>query len=167
MDHMNRFMRHVHHDAMSGCWLWAAGINHAGYGVFMQSRSDGTILAHRFSYREHKGPIGALHVLHKCDTPACVNPDHLWLGTPANNAADKIAKGRLRAGAKDHHRLSKVTREMSADFIRRRANGEKVKDIAKAEGLCVQTVSDLLNGRHWTVRAETDALATHSPEAQK
>jgi hypothetical protein len=41
---------------------------------------------------------------------------------------------------------------MAADFIRRRAGGEKVKDIAKAEGLCVQTVSDLLNGRHWTVR---------------
>jgi hypothetical protein len=66
--------------------------------------------------------------------------------------ADKAAKGRQRVGAKDRHRLSKVTREMAADFIRRRAGGEKVKDIAKAEGLCVQTVSDLLNGRHWTVR---------------
>jgi len=80
----------------NGCWLWTAAQNRAGYGVL--NRDGIATLAHRISYEFQHGPIsGGLHVCHHCDTPACVRPDHLFLGTDATNAADRDAKRR-------HHR---------------------------------------------------------------
>lgn len=75
-----------------GCWTWTRYCNPAGYGIF--SWDDGTI-ASRFSWSITNGPIpDGLDVLHKCDNPPCVRPDHLFLGTDADNMADKISKGR-------------------------------------------------------------------------
>lgn len=75
------------------CWLWTAYKNHNGYGTH---RINGkAVRAHRFvwEYFNVKIPDG-LYVLHKCDTPACVNPDHLFLGTHQDNMNDMRAKGR-------------------------------------------------------------------------
>jgi len=81
--------------AESGCWLWKAGMNHAGYGwfnTFGKSR-----LANRVSWELYCGPIPVgLKVLHHCDVPACVNPEHLFIGTDADNVRDKMQKGRWR-----------------------------------------------------------------------
>ena len=77
----------------SGCWLWTWSVDGKGYGLI---RHKGTLLkAHRVSWKLHKGevPKGA-HVLHKCDTPCCVNPGHLFLGTNQDNVDDKVRKGR-------------------------------------------------------------------------
>ena len=79
----------------SGCWLWLGrecGSN--GYGSI--SVNGRVIVAHRYSWELHKGPIptGRL-VCHHCDTPACVNPDHLFIGTYKDNCDDKIRKGRM------------------------------------------------------------------------
>ncbi len=82
------------------CWLWTAGIDRAGYGrIGRGKRSEGYELAHRVSWKIHNGkiPIG-LCVLHRCDVPGCVNPDHLFLGTRADNVDDMVAKGRRRNG---------------------------------------------------------------------
>lgn len=82
----------------AGCWLWNASKDGKGYGVIGLSvpvRRHGK--AHRVSWELHKGAIPAgMAVLHKCDTPACVNPEHLFLGTQADNMRDCSAKGRIR-----------------------------------------------------------------------
>lgn len=79
----------------SGCWLWVGQLMPSGYGVF-RHRDMKRDLAHRAAWILYKGPIGRLYVCHKCDTPSCANPDHLFLGTAADNAADAKAKGRLK-----------------------------------------------------------------------
>lgn len=74
------------------CWLWRGSKNTTGYG---QLRTDRLEKAHRISWEIHNGPIpDGLAVLHACDNPPCVNPSHLWLGTQADNARDRQAKGR-------------------------------------------------------------------------
>ncbi len=76
-----------------GCWIWTGGkFQGSDYGDF---RALGECRAHRVSYLLHVGEIpDKMLVLHKCDNPPCVNPHHLWLGTPLDNMKDMIDKGR-------------------------------------------------------------------------
>ncbi len=120
----------------SGCWLWLNRVNGAGYGDIGAGKS-----AHRASYSAFVGPIPAgIHVLHKCDQPSCVNPDHLFLGTQQDNMDDRSRKGRT------HSKLSKT----QADAIRTRARaGEAHALIASAYGITARSVSDIKCGRTW------------------
>jgi hypothetical protein len=95
-----RFWSKVH-KAEHGCWLWTASFRIGGYGNFMFRGKPHK--AHRVSWILTHGeiPDGAL-VCHSCDTPACVRPDHLFLGTHQDNMQDMNAKGR-------HHRPSMMT----------------------------------------------------------
>jgi len=80
-----------------GCWEWLGQKWRTGYG-YVRFREDGkvkTTAAHRYIYKIHKGEFNeTLNVLHTCDNPSCVNPNHLWLGTHTDNMRDMVAKGR-------------------------------------------------------------------------
>lgn len=101
-DPLARFMEKVHKSPKpGGCWLWAGALSHNGYGFF-KATSTRQVKAHRFAHEAFVGPIPAgLCVLHRCDTPACVNPKHLFLGTAKQNQADMTRKGRGRIGARN------------------------------------------------------------------
>lgn len=97
-DVVERFWERVHMlPDLPGCWLYD-GHQKRGYAHI---RLDDYSLqyVHRFSYELHHGPIPeGMKVLHRCDTPLCVRPDHLWLGTQAANMADMAVKGRASNG---------------------------------------------------------------------
>jgi hypothetical protein len=96
---MSRFEKFISPEPNSGCWLWLGAYINSGYGVFRAgSKKDNTrrsVTAHRFSI-ETTGHIfsSGEQALHKCDNKACVNPDHLYVGSRKDNMRDAIARGR-------------------------------------------------------------------------
>lgn len=92
------FWRKVSTSDPAACWLWLSAVNRKGYGIISR-RSFKESLAHRMAWRLTFGdiPAGAC-VLHRCDTPGCVNPSHLFIGSKADNNADMQAKGRYAIG---------------------------------------------------------------------
>jgi len=90
------FLEMVAVGAQDECWLWVGRVTRKGYGISPMGIKERA--AHRVSWILHKGPIGGFHVLHKCDNPSCVNPNHLFLGTHSDNMRDKCEKGRQPKG---------------------------------------------------------------------
>ena len=94
----NRFIQKVTVRGKSDCWDWTANIDSCGYGRFGFRQK--LLSAHRFSWMLFVGEIpDKLHVLHHCDNPSCVNPDHLFLGTHQDNMTDRNCKGRQGGGS--------------------------------------------------------------------
>lgn len=97
----------------TGCWLWTNALDKDGYGFIFIDRKTSSKRAHRFSWALHNGkiPYGGV-IMHKCDTPSCVNPEHLVLGTHADNIFDKTSKHRhhnqKKAQCPNGHRYDRV-----------------------------------------------------------
>jgi hypothetical protein len=92
-----RFFKFVSKSKLDGdCWLWNGGTTIFGYGE-MGGENRTNLLAHRLSYETFVGPIpDGMYVLHSCDIPSCINPEHLFIGTQKDNIKDMIKKGRGR-----------------------------------------------------------------------
>ena len=127
----------------SGCLLWTLAYYPNGYGHASYRGLE--TCAHRVSWQLHCGPIAdGLHVCHKCDNRACVNPDHLFLGTPQDNAADKVAKGRHPRG------VMKCNAKLSEDTVRAIRSSELGgRDLARFYGVTESAIRQIKKRKTW------------------
>lgn len=142
------FMQKVYAEPNTGCWLWAGNVDRDGYGVYLSKKAN-TNRAHRVSYYLHYGSINAnLSILHSCDNPSCVNPQHLRMGTSLENTQDMIRKKRNVTGEKHH--ASKLT-EGNVRAIRDeyRAGGVTQKQLAAKYNVSSRPIYDILRGKCW------------------
>ena len=119
-------------DLNSGCRLWAGGATRTGYGTMKWKYK--AVGAHRLSYEAEHGAFDkGLHVLHKCDTPLCVNPDHLRLGTHKENMRDMGLKGRRKSIPKEQKRP--ISQEVQEEAIRLLRTGMGTGRVGLAVGI--------------------------------
>lgn len=156
----------------AGCWEWQGGRKRHGYGrVRIDGASTG---AHRVAWTLANGPVPeGLHVLHRCDNPPCIRPDHLFLGTPADNAEDRTAKGRsgprcgvspASAARGERHWTrqrpdevrrgelagrARLTAEKVLDIRRRHAAGESLSALGREYGVTHVSIAAVVARRSW------------------
>lgn len=131
-----------------GCWFWTGRLDEHGYGVVTLSSPKRTGRVHRMIWEMERGPIPeGLSLLHACDTPRCVNPGHLSIGTQRDNMADAKRKGRMAVGAQ--HGGARLS---DADVLQIRALGSSGRyhyDIAKDFGVSKGQISHIIAGKGW------------------
>lgn len=133
------FWSRVRRDS-SGCWVWTGTQAVNGYGHWPSGQRGRALLAHRVAWELVNGPIpDGMSVLHHCDKPPCVNPEHLWLGTHAQNMADMARKGRSRS--------TKLIEEQVLS-IRARAN-ESHRALGREFGVSKTTITSIIARRIW------------------
>jgi hypothetical protein len=123
-----RFFSKVNRTPDGGCWLWNGAVQHNGYGyLHVGGRFERRpVRAHRFSWELHRGPIPeGMHVCHSCDTPACVNPDHLFLGSRSDNMRDCASKGRVATVGKSRLTHCKHGHEFTPENTRVDKHGHR------------------------------------------
>lgn len=143
-----KFESKIATEPMCGCWLWLGDFNQ--YGRIQVDRTNW--LAHRAAWTIYRCDIPRrMYVLHRCDTPACVNPAHLFLGTNDDNVADRVMKGRTKYVTRhgDAHPLRKLSSSDVIAIRMRHQNGERGCDLSAEYGVRKSTISDIVNNKMW------------------
>lgn len=137
-----------HRPELGRCWLWTGGTSPLGYGRIRVSAPRRVELAHRLSYAMKHGPVPeGLFVCHHCDNPACVNPEHLFVGTHEENMQDMVAKGR-NVGSRGHRLLDEErVREIK---LMLRDTGMPHKEVAARFGVSRQLIDSISRGALWS-----------------
>jgi hypothetical protein len=146
---MDRWFDKLAVDRESGCWNWRGATYKWGYGALGTTRGGRQKLesAHRLSYQHFVGDPGELFVLHQCDNPRCCNPDHLRLGTPADNSADMVSKGRQKRGsALPQAKLTDADVRQIRDCV---SSGKSQAQAAREYGVCHAHVHRIVTGKAW------------------
>lgn len=130
----------------TGCWLWGGAVNVLGYGMI--NIAGKFWLAHRFSFYCHTGTNpNKMAVCHKCDVPGCVNPDHLFLGTWADNIRDRDNKQRVQRGERHvRAKLSEIQVLIIRDAIKA---GFSHRNIGNYFGVASHTITGINTGKTW------------------
>jgi len=158
-----RLYAKVNINGRTGCWEWS-GATRRGYGrLTVGSRTNGTRRsesAHRVSFNLAKGAIpNGMEVCHVCDNPKCINPDHLFLGTKADNAHDRDRKGRNIVHTGEEQSRAKLTRRtVQAARWERAMNGTSYQKLADKYGVSKRTIQNAVKGKTWK-------CVTYMPEA--
>jgi len=131
-----------------GCWLWTGSLKDNGYGQLSRGRGK-LITVHRYAWILTHGEIPpGLHVLHHCDVRHCGNPDHLYLGTDADNMRDMRLRNRMARGERLPGHILTPAQVVS---IREEygKGGISMKNLGAKHGVKAQTVCDVISGRRW------------------
>lgn len=131
------------------CWIWTGKAHKRRYGYLgYQGRF---VLAHRLSWELTNGPIPeGMDVCHTCDNPPCCNPAHLWIGTRADNNADKIAKGREVVLRGEMHGMAKLTWDQVSEIRSRYGAGEKGQvALAREYGVSKNLIHLIVTWKIW------------------
>lgn len=152
---LERLERHSMPEPNTGCQIWLSSSRNP-YGHGHMGVGGKSIMAHRVAWMCNRGPIpDGMLVLHRCDTPGCVNPNHLFLGTSQDNQDDKVRKGRQAKGSKLAHPRARGERngnaKLTADQVRAiRASDEPQRQIAAQYGVTQAIISKIKRNEVWT-----------------
>lgn len=145
-----RFWEKVDKRGPDECWEWTASKVPYGYGQFWTG--ERRMQSHRFAYELTHGPIAeGVFICHHCDNPGCVNPAHLFAGTPQDNTLDMLTKDRhKRVGQPGQSNPSaKLTRQKVKMIRERSRQGESAQALAAEHNVSVATIYHIVARRSW------------------
>lgn len=150
------FQRKIKFNFVTGCWEWTGSlISQMGYGEIARNnkiRNGKHTNAHQLSWLIYNGKIpDGIFVCHECDNPKCVNPNHLFLGTPLDNMRDRSRKGRNKNQTGERNCMSKLTEAQVLEIYQvGQQKNYPCKDLSDQFGVSRTTISEIVHGNKWS-----------------
>lgn len=143
-----RLLRYVKTSGESECWEWTGSKNEQGYGLIRWNRKSG--YAHRMAYEAYNGPIKrGMVIMHSCDNPSCVNPQHLSQGTATENMRDMVRKGRNKTKRGEDNANARLSNEQVIQIRELLSQGKSLNETSILFGVSKKTVLDIKQNKIW------------------